>query len=214
MIEVKYDRNMLEQVERKLGGMKSEAPKVLKLAVNDTARKAKSRLAKEAQKKYEVKGVGINKVTWIKFATTGNLAAVLYYKGKKIPLYNFKKRRNTLGTEKYYNPTLHRMQTGKGGLGASAKLLKSSSFKSENGAKLKWFITKMGSGHVGIFQRTGVPRYQGGQGNPEIEQKMGKSIPQMIGDRKRVYGIVKPHIQNDLQEAVNRHVARVLNGEW
>ena len=36
MIEISYDRNMLEQVERRLGRMKSEAPKALKNAIPDS----------------------------------------------------------------------------------------------------------------------------------------------------------------------------------
>lgn len=42
---------------------------------------------------------------------------------------------------------------------------------------------------------------------------MGASIPEMIGDEKRVYGIVEPYIQSDLKDAVNRHVLRALKGE-
>ena len=42
---------------------------------------------------------------------------------------------------------------------------------------------------------------------------MGASIPEMIGNEKRVYGVVEPHIQDDLKEAVNRHVMRALKGE-
>lgn len=212
MIKISYDRNMLEQVERELGAMKAKAPKVLKLAVNDTARKARSRLAKEAQKEYEVKGIGINKAVRIQFATTSSQTAVLRYTGKKIPLYQFKRRSGTLGSERYYNPTLHRMQTGKGGRGASGKLLKSSSFQSDNGAKLKWFVANMGK-HTGIFQRTGVPRHQGSRDNPEVEEKMGASIPEMIGNEKRVYGIVEPYIKSDLKEAVSRHVSRAIRGQ-
>ena len=47
----------------------------------------------------------------------------------------------------------------------------------------------------------------------EISEKMGASIPEMIGDEKRVYGIVEPYIQSDLKDAVNRHVLRALKGE-
>ncbi len=213
MIEISYNVDMLAHVERELGSMKQKAPKVLKLAVNDTARKARSRLAREAQKEYEVKGTGINKAVRIQFATAGNQTATLRYTGKKIPLYQFKRRGGTLGPGRYYNPTLHRMQTGKGGTGASGKLLKSSSFQSDGGAKLKWFIAKMSSGHTGIFQRTGIPRHQGSRDDPEVEEKMGKSIPEMIGDPKRVYGVVEPHIKSDLKEAVSRHVSRALRGE-
>ena len=55
MIEISYDRNMLEQVERRLGRMKSEAPKALKNAINQTAKQARKDLATEAQKTYTVK---------------------------------------------------------------------------------------------------------------------------------------------------------------
>ena len=50
MIEISYDRNMLAQVEKKLGKMKSEAPKALKNALNQTAKQARKELADEAQK--------------------------------------------------------------------------------------------------------------------------------------------------------------------
>ncbi len=201
----------LDQVERQLGAMKEKAPKVLKLAINDTAREARSRLAKEAQKTYAVKAVGFNRVMNIRRATNGNPVAVIHAKGKKIPLGKFSFRDGTLGEGVYYNPTMHRVQKGKGGVGAAAKVLKSRSrFKTTTKAKLKWFIARMESGHKGVFQRNaGMKRGQKG----EISEKMGASIPEMIGDEKRVYGIVEPYIQSDLKDAVNRHVLRALKGE-
>ncbi len=213
----------LAQVEKQLGSMKQKAPKVLKLAVNDTARKARSRLAKEAQKTYAVKVGGFNRAMVIKLATNGNPVAIIRSTGKKIPLFKFAHRRNTLGSEKYYNPTLHRMQVGKGGRGASAKQLKSSSFKSDNGANLKWFIAQMPSGHTGIFQRNGgVSRGKGNKNyailkklgvGAEISEKMGPSAPEMLGNEERVYGIVEPYIMSDLEQAVNRHVLRAIRNE-
>jgi len=200
----------IEQIERRLGFMKAKAPKVLKLAVNDTARKARSRLAKEAQKTYTVKTAGFNRVMTIKSATNSKPVAVIYARGKKIPMGKFSYRRGTLGPERYFNPTLHRYQIGKGGTSASGKLLKSSGFKTSRTARLKWFVAKMGSGHTGIFQRNeGVKRGQKG----EVSEKMGASIPEMIGNEKRVYGIVKPYIQSDLKAAVSRHVSRALREE-
>ncbi len=203
----------IRQVERRLGSMKQKAPKVMKLAVNDTARKARSRLAKEAQKKYAVKTAGFNRVMKIKFASASNIAAVIHARGEKIPLYKFAHRSGTLGSEVYYNPTLHRYQDGKGGTSASGKQLKSSGFKSSTSAKLKWFIANTGK-HTGIFVRNaGVKRHEGSRGNPEISEKMGASVPEMIGNEKRVYGIVRPYIQSDLQKAVSRHIMRAFRGE-
>lgn len=200
----------IEQVERRLGAMKQKAPKALKLAVNDTARKARSRLAKEAKKKYLVKVGGFNKAMYITLAKVSNPTAVIHTKGKKLPLAKFSIRGGTLGQGRYYNPTLHRYQIGKGGISASGKVLKSSGYKRSESAKLKWFVANMGSGHKGIFQRNeGKKRGD----KKEISEKMGLSIPQMIGSERHVYGIVKPYIQSDLKEAVNRHVMRALKGE-
>ena len=168
------------------------------------------RSAKEAQKTYTVKAVGFNRVMNIRRATNGNPVAVIHAKGKKIPMGKFSFRDGTLGEDAYYNPTTHRAQKGKGGESASGKLLKSSKYKATKEAKLKWFIAKMGSGHKGVFQRNaGMKRGQKG----EISEKMGASIPEMLGDEKRVYGIVEPYIQSDLKAAVNRHVSRAIRGE-
>ncbi len=200
----------LNQIERHLGSMKEKAPKVLKLAVNDTARKARSRLAKEAKKKYVVKVSGFKSVMGIKLATNNNPEAVIHASGKRIPLAKFSYREGTLGTGKYFNPTLRRYQTGAGGVSATGKILKGTRFKPSELAKLKWFVAQMKSNHIGIFQRNeGMKRGQKG----EISEKMGASIPEMIGNEKQVYGVVEPYIQNDLQEAVNRHVLRALKGE-
>lgn len=200
----------LDQVERELGGLKKKAPKVLKMAINDTARKARSRLAKEAQKTYAVKAVGFNKVMQLKMATNNHFVAIIRARGEKIPLGKFSHRKGTLGAEFYFNPTLHRYQAGKGGISASAKVLKSSGYKTTESADRKWFSAKMKSGHSGIFQRNeGMRRKQKG----EISEKMALSIPQMLGSEKHVYGIVEPYIQSDLQDAVNRHLLRAFKGE-
>ncbi len=200
----------LEQVERQLGLMKAKAPKVLKLAVNDTARKARSRLAKEAKKTYVVKVSGFNRVMDIKFATTSKPMAIIYTKGKKIPLSKFSFREGELGPERYYNPTLHRYQIGKGGISASGKVLKGTRYKPAQDSERKWFVAKMRSGHVGVFQRNkGKKRGE----KDEVSEKMGASIPEMIGNEKRVYGIVKPFIKSDLKDAVSRHILRALKGE-
>lgn len=200
----------LSQVERRLGSMKEKAPKVLKLAVNDTAKKARSRLAKEAKKKYVVKVSGFKRVMKLKPATANKPVAVISTSGKKIPLAKFSYRKGTLGTGRYFNPTLRRHQTGAGGISATGKTLKGTRFKASSSAKLKWFVAKMANGHTGIFQRNeGKKRGQ----KEEISEKMGTSIPEMIGNEKQVYGIVKPHIQSDLKEAVDRHVMRALRKE-
>lgn len=214
-VEVTFEEDMLKQVEKRLGAMKEKAPKVLKLAVNDTARKARSRLAKEAQKKYAVKGTALNKSMFIKFGTNAQPSAVIFVKGRPIPAYNFKRRAGTKGSGTYFNPVLHRRQKGKGGRAAQIQQLKSSSLTQislPNGAgkERKAFIATMKSGHTGVFQRReGKKRGD----KKEIRELMGSSAPVMIGSGRRVYGVVEPHIRNDLKDAVNRHLQRAFKGE-
>ena len=61
MITYEYDQNTLAKVEKKLGSLKSEAPKALKNAINQTAKQARKDLATEAQKTYVVKSGRFNK---------------------------------------------------------------------------------------------------------------------------------------------------------
>ena len=62
MVEITYDQDMLRQVERKLGRVKSEAPKALKNALNQTARQA----------------------------TNSKLDATIFVKGKVLNITNYK----------------------------------------------------------------------------------------------------------------------------
>ena len=205
MITYNIDPNTLKQVERKLGAFrKDEAPRALKNAINATAKDARRDLAREAKKKYVVQ---VSAMT-IKNATKSNLEAILGSKGNKIPLGKFSSRAGTLGSERYYNPTLHVYQTGKGGTGATGKMLKGSHFKQGGNSKLKWFIAKMGSGHKGIFQRNaGKTRGQRG----EVSEIMGKAAPEVYGDEFRVYGIVRPNIESNLQKNINKQVEKILS---
>ena len=134
MIEINYDENMLAQVERKLGQMKSEAPKALKNAINQTAKQARKDLAIEAQKTYTVKTGRFNKAM-----------------------------------------------------------------------KIKAFVTKFSSGHVAVVQRRGEER-------TPIKTFSTNSIPVMLKNERRVYGVVKPHIMQNLKQNVEIQVRKILEG--
>jgi len=196
----------VREVERQLFGMREKVPSTIRMAVNETARKARQRLAKKAQETYTIKSGGFNKAMRIKNANNATLTAEIKARGEKIPAGKFSTRAGTLGPETYYNPVTHRQQVGKGGRSASVRLLRSGTFKSRD-ADRKWFKTKFGSGHMGIFHRAGRERLP-------LKETFGLSIPQMIGSEKQVYGIVEPFIQDDLQAALDRHIARAIRGDF
>lgn len=193
MIEINYDENMLAQVERKLGQMKSEAPKVLKNAINQTAKQARKDLAIEAQKTYTVKTGRFNKAMKIKNATPTRLEATIRATGKVMGLKDFK-----------VSPA--KIQTGKNRPEVvKAKVLKSRSMKPLKMGKLKAFVTKFSSGHVAVVQRRGEER-------TPIKTFSTNSIPVMLKNERRVYGVVKPHIMQNLKQNVEIQVRKILEG--
>ncbi|MCI8717296.1 MAG: hypothetical protein HFH64_03920 [Lachnospiraceae bacterium] len=193
MIEINYDENMLAQVERKLGQMKSEAPKALKNAINQTAKQARKDLAIEAQKTYTVKTGRFNKAMKIKNATPTRLEATIRATGKVMGLKDFK-----------VSPA--KIQTGKNRPEVvKAKVLKSRSMKPLKMGKLKAFVTKFSSGHVAVVQRRGEER-------TPIKTFSTNSIPVMLKNERRVYGVVKPHIMQNLKQNVEIQVRKILEG--
>ena len=55
MITVEVDRQMLRYVQKRLGEMQSQAPKVISRALNDTARTGRVSLTKGVQQRYVAK---------------------------------------------------------------------------------------------------------------------------------------------------------------
>lgn len=184
---------MLAQVERKLGSMKSEAPKALKNAINQTARQARKDLVNEAKKTYTIKVGGFNKAMKIKGATQAKPEATIEAKGKVLGLKDFKVSPATMQTGKDRPEVL------------KAKVLKRSSMKALRMGKLKAFIAKFSSGHMAVAQREGKERLP-------IKTLKSNSIPVMLGNERRVYKVVKPHIKANLKKNVNIQVRKILEG--
>lgn len=183
MIEITYDRNMLAKIERKLGGMKKEAPKVLKNAINQTARQARTDLKDTVKKEYTVKVGKISQAMRISRATNSNLEATIWISGKPLNITSYK----TTAPKK----------------GAKAQIVKS-------GGSLKVIVGPLGikafKGMNGlIWQRRTKERYP-------IKPLKSPSIPKVVGNEKKVYGIVKPKIQKNLKENVQKQIRRVLGG--
>ncbi len=194
MIEITYDRNMLSKVERRLGRMKSEAPKVLKNAINQTAKQARRDLAVKAQQTYAVKTGRFNKAMKIKNATRTKLESTITATGKVMGLKDFKVNPAKMQTDVDKRPEV-----------IKAKVLKSGRMKALQMGKLKAFVTKFSNGHMAVVQRRGDGRYP-------VRAFSANSIPVMIGSEKRVYGIVKPHIKENLRRNVEAQVRKVLEG--
>lgn len=209
MIKFEVDENALKMIELKLDGMSAKAPEVLKKAINDTAKKLKSDLKVEVKKNYTAKVGGINKAISIKKATNRQIVAVVTATGKPIPLAQYKNVEED---------------------SVRAKVIKKNKLKpltlsgaDHNGKDLKSFVAKMSNGHVGIFQRTPGKAMKGygsrtlkngrkTKGRDGIKQFYGNSIPKMLGNEELVYSKVERKANIYLKESLEKHIAKVLEG--
>lgn len=89
MIQYDIDRSDLQRVSESLRGAEKKVPRVIKNAINHTAKKAKKELAAGAQASYTVKSGGFNSRMKIKNATMRNLSATIGVKGKTLTIGRF-----------------------------------------------------------------------------------------------------------------------------
>lgn len=191
MITFEYDGDTLAKVEKKLGSLKSEAPKALKNAINQTAKQARKELAQEAQKTYVVKSGRFNKAMTIKNATAGSLEAVIKAKGAPMELKDFK-----------VSPATARTGAAQPSI-TKAKVLAASGMKGLQKGDIKAFVSKFASGHASVAQRRGRERLP-------LKVLYSNSIPKMLGNEKRVFKVVKPNINKHLQENIDKQVRKIL----
>lgn len=191
MITYEYDQNTLAKVEKKLGSLKSEAPKALKNAINQTAKQARKDLATEAQKTYVVKSGRFNKAMTIKNATQSSLEATIKATGAPMELKDYK-----------VSPATARTGANRPDL-TKAKVLKAGSMKGLQKGNIKAFVAKFASGHASVAQRRGNARLP-------LKVLFSNSIPKMLGNEKRVYGVVRPTIEQNLQENIDKQVRKIL----
>lgn len=147
----------------------------------------------------------------IKSAKNSNLEAIINTQGEAIQLIKYHKSAGKKATK--------------------AEVLSGGGLKALEKDGIKAFVAKASNGHIGIFQRiykydSDNPAYHIPMGdwadttkrkNREIHGKpiktlFSNSIPMMIGNEDRVYGIVEPKINEYLQKQIDRHIEKVLGG--
>lgn len=200
MIEFKVEENSLKAIEKKLGSLSDQAPKVMKKAVNDTAKEARKKLANQAKIRYTVKAGSFNKAMKIKNASITKPEAIITATGQVQELMDFKAspKKVANGAER---PNL-----------TKGKVLKSSSMKPLQMGNLKAFVTQFRNGHTSVVQRVPGKRMESNPKKNFIKKLLSPSIPTMIGNEKEVYGIVEPDIAEDLKENINKHINKLLEG--
>lgn len=197
--------HLLKDIDRKLGALRSEKYKVLKNAVNATAKKANADLIAKAQGEYTAKKGPLNKSTTKRNATLTKPEATITVKGGMLTLRSFK--------------------TSAPPTGAKAKVLQSGSLKtiqSKKGSRAKAFLTAFQSDHKAIVQRQDGQKYKNSSAihrrkkmwgkhadMTKIKELMSVSYPIMVGGTK-VLGEIAPGILENLKENIQIEIRKVL----
>lgn len=149
---------------------------VISRALNKVAVTARVDLANKAQATYTVKSGGFKKDMTIRKASAGRLEAVIHSQGKPLSITKF----HTTAPKK---------------TGAKANIIKGSGLKQLIYGNIKAFKGPNGQ----IYQRRSTARLP-------IKKLSSNSIPKMIGNEEKVYGVVKPSIDRNLQHYVEQQI--------
>lgn len=196
MITVEVNHEDLAYVQRKLGGLREQAPKVLRDAVNKTARHARKRLAAKAQERYTVRNAGFNNHVRITNATPSRLYALLKVNGRTLTQPRFHTTRNTrrrgAQTEVIRGHGLKELVNREGNKAFFAKVATGDK-NVKHTASAQDKTTNM------VLQREGDDRYP-------MRSFHGSSVPKML---EKVYdgrSITDPGLKREIEEMYRQNV--------
>lgn len=181
-----------EEVDRALGELKTETPKVLRSALSNTARRVRKKVVKEAEKRYAYQ----DDVAW-KASNAGALKLKaktkrdafytrLVSSGPMNELLDFMVSPSTYAPDS--RPDAHK-----------AKVLTSGALKIL-GDKPKPFVTKFRSGHIAVVSRTGDKRLP-------VKKLLAPAVPSMVqnaGLRKTAEELMATELPTQIQKAIQR----------
>ena len=183
MIEITSET--IERTQTLLAGIPKGAERAFSSAINRGLSHTKTQAFKQVRKVYAVKQSALNEATTtrVQNARTGNLVGYVSFSGVKIPLYKFQ-----------VTPKEPRK-----GQKVRAAVMKGGGTTFDSA-----FISKMRSGHIGIFERITSRRLP-------IEEKMGLSAAQMVKNEVIMDQLIK-EAQEKVDERLNHEIDRILNG--
>lgn len=182
----------IEDVEKRLGSLRSKAPTVVSRAINRAVTNANKNMAKETSAEYYISSGDVKKTLTQVKASKANLSGAVISSGTGIALSKFKVNP---GTVVRYRGKSRSPKTYRAGV------------KKDGGVKPldgdpKAFIAIMKSGHKGVFER------EGDESLP-IKQLYGPSVPQMVKNEDIMKKINK-EANETLQKRIDAEINNLL----
>ena len=202
----------LERAEKLLAGFPGGVDKAVKSAMSRALSHLRTNSAKEIRKKYAISTAAIraeeNIRTRYTYTPGSGISGYVLFSGHRIPLYRYNgaspvqpikdKSRwvkvPVKGEESWQHPNLPAY---------------GHQFNSTSPVRFKdAFVARMSNGHVGIFERTGGMTDKGSE---EIAEKMGSSVPTMLGNEEVQQALVEGTMKK-FEERLAHEVDVILAG--
>ena len=195
LIKIEVNESDIKWAQKKLKGMETKAPRVLKNAINHTAKKARKSLMEGAQRRYTVKNAGFHSRIKIYNATNTKLSASVYARDRTL--------------------TLPRFHTTSPKSGVKSEVLKGSGLKevvsrrgsSESNGEIHAFRAKGGKAAGLIVQRRTVARYP-------LKVLRSISVPKMLEmvylGRGGISEALEPEIKRTFRDEVKKEIAKIV----
>lgn len=204
MVQVQVmDQGQLDKLQALLAGIPNGAERAARSAMQRAASHLRTNSAKAIQERYDISAGNIraNENVTVRYSHQNGAQALVTFAGRKIPLFRYGGA--SPGGPAYDQskqvPIMVRGQwrMGHPGVAARGHQLKSTSPTLFQHA----FVARMGSGHVGIFQRDG----------DSITEIMGGTVPGMLG-KDEVKEKLGEQAAEKYMERYHHDVVRLLNG--
>ncbi len=175
----------LDRATRLLAGIPGGIQKAAESALKRAATSGRASAAKEVSKDYTLKTSDFKKYTKSSqhVQKLGDEISVgLNFRGYHVPLIRFNAKITSSGQ--------YRVQVKRSSSGEIFKHV---------------FRATMSSGHIGLFERYGSSRLP-------INQKMGPSVPQMMGANQTLANSVGNNVRKVFEERIDHEITAILNG--
>lgn len=177
-------KEAVDRAMKLLAGVEGGIEKAVSSAINRAAARLRSSNVKAVRERYAISASNIRESenVQVSYSYDNGVQAFIRFSGASIPLLRF----DGASPHQPTKDTSARLPVMSGeehwrlmypSVAASGHVLKSTSPYSFE----KAFVAKMGTGHTGIFERTGGMT---SNGKDEIEELFGPSVPQMLGNEE------------------------------
>ena len=210
VVQVQAVGNGLDRATKLLAGIENGTDRALKSAMTRAVSYLRANTAKAIQQRYAISAGNIRSEENVKVTYTyqQGVQASILFNGNKIPLFRYAGA--SPGGPAFDQSVLEKVMIGGAwktvhpGITAAGHQLKSTSPERIPDT----CVAGMGSGHTGIFERTGGATASDGDAIREI---MGSSVPQMLGSEE-VSEKLGQETMEKFEERLDHEIIRILNG--